>query len=198
MEVTDSVFGCTVSDTVVITENPQIIIDSVITIQTTSCGAADGIIQIFASGGTPPYNYSIDGGANFIAINNFSGLLAGGYSVVIEDFSGCQLAYGSANINDPSPITIDSTNINFINCSDNGSIEIYATGSGNPLSYSIDGGVTFSASNVFSNLGVGVYDVEVREGLCNIIGGNYVFTDPSITIDSLNVTDDACNSSAQG
>ena len=56
----------------------------------------------------------------------------------------------------------------------------------------------FPASNIFSNLGVGVYDVEVREGLCNIIGGNYVFTDPSITIDSLNVTDDACNSSAQG
>ena len=33
LEVTDSVFGCTVSDTVVITENPQIIIDSVITIK---------------------------------------------------------------------------------------------------------------------------------------------------------------------
>ena len=47
LEVTDSVFGCTVSDTVVITENPQIIIDSVVTIQTTSCGAADGIIRNF-------------------------------------------------------------------------------------------------------------------------------------------------------
>ena len=198
LEVTDSVFGCTVSDTVVITENPQIIIDSVITIQTTSCGAADGIIQIFASGGTPPYNYSIDGGVNFIAINNFNGLLAGGYSVVLEDAAGCQFAYGSANINDPSPITIDSTIVNFMTCSDNGSIEIFATGSGNPLSYSIDGGVTFSAINVFPNLGVGVYDVEVREGLCNIIGGNYVFTDPSIIIDSIHVTDDACNSSAQG
>ena len=156
------------------------------------------LFGIFASGGTPPYNYSVDGGSNFITANNFNGLLAGGYSVVLEDASGCQFAYGSANINDPSPITIDSTIVNFMTCSDNGSIEIYATGSGNPLSYSIDGGVTFSASNVFSNLGVGVYNIEVREGLCNIIGGNYVFTNPSIVIDSVNVLDVECNASAQG
>ena len=198
LEVSDTVFGCTVSDTVIITENPQILIDSIVTTQTTSCGAADGVIQIYASGGTPPYNYSIDGGANFIAINNFNGLLAGGYSVFIEDAAGCQFAYGFANINDPSPITIDSTVVNFMTCSDNGSIEIFATGSGNPLSYSINGGVTFSASNVFSNLGVGVYNIEVREGLCNIIGGNYVFTNPSIVIDSVNVLDVECNASAQG
>ena len=43
-----------------------------------------------------------------------AGLSAGGYSIFIEDAAGCQFAYGSANINDPSPINIDSTVINFI------------------------------------------------------------------------------------
>ena len=198
LEVNDTIVGCSFSDTVIITQSQNIILDSLVTSETSSCGALDGDIQIYVTGGTPPYNYSIDGGANFIPINSFTGLSAGSYDVVIEDTLGCQSSLGFANINDPSQINIDSLIINEMDCNENGSIEIFATGSGNPLSYSIDGGLTISNSNEFYNLGEGSYDLEVREGLCVEIVGNYVFTDPTIFIDSLNTIDVSCNGLAQG
>ena len=198
LEVNDTIVGCSFSDTVLITQSQEIILDSLVTSETSSCGAFDGDIQIYVTGGTPPYNYSIDGGANFVPINSFTGLSAGSYDVVIQDSLGCQSSLGFANINDPSQINIDSLIINEMDCNENGSIEIFATGSGNPLSYSIDGGLTISNSNEFYNLGEGSYDLEVREGLCVEIVGNYVFTDPTIFIDSLNTIDVSCNDLAQG
>ena len=77
-------------------------------------------------------------------------------------------------------------------------IEIIATGSGSPLSYSIDGGQTYSANNVFNNLGEGTYTIEVTEGLCVTSGGTYTFTNPKITIDSVVTTDVECNTGSTG
>lgn len=53
-------------------------------------GSADGSILITTSNGTPPYMYSIDGGANFEASGLFTGLSVGFYSIVVIDSDGCQ------------------------------------------------------------------------------------------------------------
>ena len=116
------------------------------------------------TGGTPPYNYSFDQGQNFIPVTNISGF-AGSYYVIVEDALGCQFDYGVVNLSDPSAIVINNELINNISCTANGSIEILATGSGTPLSYSIDGGQTYSTNNVFNNLGESTYTIEVTEGL---------------------------------
>ena len=79
--------GCTgplSSIDVVINDVP--VIDSEIAVDVSGCNITDGTITITASGGTPPYNYSIDGGATFTNTTGiFTGLDVNSYQVVVSD-----------------------------------------------------------------------------------------------------------------
>ncbi len=65
----------------------DLVIDSTPTINS-SCGLSNGQIQVNASGGTPPYSYTLDGGTP-IASNIFTGLAENSYVVGVIDFNGC-------------------------------------------------------------------------------------------------------------
>ncbi|MFT4525831.1 MAG: hypothetical protein ACI85F_001989, partial [Bacteroidia bacterium] len=49
---------------------------------------ADGSIEITPTSGVPPYQYSIDGGQNFVTTNLFPNLAVGPYNVIVQDASG--------------------------------------------------------------------------------------------------------------
>ena len=49
---------------------------------------ADGSIEITPTSGTPPYQYSIDGGQNFVSSSTFPNLPVGPYNVIVQDGSG--------------------------------------------------------------------------------------------------------------
>lgn len=56
-----------------------------------SVATANASIVITPTSGVGPYQYSIDGGQNFVANNEFYGLAVGNYNVVIQDVTGiCQ------------------------------------------------------------------------------------------------------------
>ena len=60
------------------------------TITNTNCGNNTGIIDLTASGGTPAYEYSIDGGTNYQLSNVFNNLPIGTYSnIQIKDANNC-------------------------------------------------------------------------------------------------------------
>ena len=95
-------------------------------------GDASGIIQVSGSGGSPSYQYSIDGGS-FSAADDFLGLLPGEYNITIQDIKGCEDNI-SAIVNDPPPISVDAgedvevtlggtTNLNAVSIPDNPSIQ---------------------------------------------------------------------------
>ena len=107
LQVSDTIFGCTAADTVVISENPQINVSIVNLSQPSSCGANDGSFEVNVTGGTPPYNYSFDQGQNFIPANNISGF-AGSYYVIVEDALGCQFDYGVVSLSDTSAVVINN------------------------------------------------------------------------------------------
>ena len=48
-----------------------------------------GSITITASGGTPPYQYSINGGTTYQGSNSFTGLAGGAYNVMVKDAATC-------------------------------------------------------------------------------------------------------------
>ena len=50
----------------------------------------DGQITCITSGGTSPYQYSIDCGATFQTSEIFSGLAASTYCVTVSDVNNCQ------------------------------------------------------------------------------------------------------------
>jgi gliding motility-associated-like protein len=54
-----------------------------------TCTGADGSFTLTASGGTPPYLYSIDGGATFTANGTFTNLIQGHYDfLIVKDANG--------------------------------------------------------------------------------------------------------------
>lgn len=62
---------------------PVIVIDSIITTGQTAAGENDGTATINASGGTPPYEYSLDN-VNYQSSNVFGGLAFGSYSAFVR------------------------------------------------------------------------------------------------------------------
>ncbi len=81
--------GCEITITLTIQEPPEIVIDDIIVVDETG-GMSDGSITVMASGGTPPFSYSIDG-ITYQSSNIFANLPAGNYAVYISDESGCSI-----------------------------------------------------------------------------------------------------------
>lgn len=100
-----------------------------------ACNAgSNGSITITPSGGTPGYDYSVNGGAYDVNAN-ISGLTAGNYNIVVRDNNLCTRSY-SATLNEPAAIVITPLTTN-PTCpeSTNGSIGITATGGTAPYGY---------------------------------------------------------------
>ena len=154
--------GCTVVSNECINEPTQL----TMTIASTpaTCGQNNADITITAANGTPGYQYSNDGGTNFQAGNNFTGLAVANYTLVVEDANGCQIDSLYTTVADDQP-QIDNIVSNDPLCfgSTDGDITITSSGGVGAHQYSIDNGVTFQASATFNGLGDGVYPAVVQD-----------------------------------
>ena len=147
-----------------------------------SCnGVLDGTISITAnSGGNPPLQYSIDGGATFQSSSNFSGLSGGVYPIVVQDNIGCQIT-SSVTLVEPAAITFTNTLTHpLCNGDNNGSIIINASGGNGSLQYSIDGGTNFQVANTFNNLSSGNYNLVIQDANNCQITGNATLNNPAL------------------
>ena len=54
-------------------------------------GDSTGSISATGIDGTPPYQYSIDGGSNYQNDGTFTGLVSGNYTITVMDANGCSL-----------------------------------------------------------------------------------------------------------
>ncbi|MCX6315720.1 MAG: gliding motility-associated C-terminal domain-containing protein [Bacteroidetes bacterium] len=122
----------------------------------------NGTITINATGGTPPYQYSINGGTSFQPFNTFTGLAGGNYNVVVRDANNCLSTPQTATLTLVNTMTISVAKTDG-NCSAGGTITVTAAGGGNPpYEYSINGGTTYQTSNAFTGLAAGTYNVIAR------------------------------------
>lgn len=160
--VTDD-FGCTSVDNVVVTE-PSSISSSATQTNLTCSGSNDGTIVFTASGGTPSYEYSIDGGITYFTSGTFTGLAAGSYDTWTRDANACSFNL-TVTITEPAQITFAS-NFTDVSCfgSNDGTIDFTGvTGGTGAYDYSIDAGATFQAGSSFSGLASGTYDLIVQD-----------------------------------
>ena len=93
--------GCgTITANGTINVNPLPVINSVSSTNVTICAGSDGTITINASG-TPPFQYSINGGLNFYSNGgSFTGLSNGTYGIAIKDGNGCITLGSNVSISD--------------------------------------------------------------------------------------------------
>jgi len=137
-------------------------------------GANTGKFTIDATGGTPPYKYSIDGGFRYGDNPTFQQLYSGSYTVLVRDQSN---GFGFTNIKLDEPASLPTIKYDVINPSgcmnSNGKIIMNVTGGTPPFEYSLGQGV-FQTNNEFINLLPGGYIVAIRDA-SNCIYYQYVF-----------------------
>ena len=162
--------SCMVTDMITVM-GPSNITASVTSTQDTECTLDNGTITITATGGTAPLMYSIDGGATFSTNPVFTNVMEGTYDIVVSDAGSCMVT-DMITVMGPSNVTASATSTQDTECIlDNGTITITATGGTPPYMYSIDGGITFDASPIFTDLSDGIYNIIVNDaGSCSYSG----------------------------
>ena len=150
--------GCVASQTATVTQGAAL--GLVANKSNTSTCVNDGSIQLIASGGTPPYTYSIDG-VNYQSSNTFTGLGANTYVASVKDFKNCA---GSVNVTiNLNPINVTAFATPASSCEGtNGTIQLFRTGGVGPYTYSLDGN-TYQSSNLFTGLIPGYYEGYVKD-----------------------------------
>ncbi|WP_372944672.1 T9SS type B sorting domain-containing protein [Muriicola sp.] len=140
-----------------------------VTTQDANCGGAnDGRITVNVTNG---YGYNLEfsnnNGTSYQGSNVFNGLAPGSYDVMIRYQQGsfvCTTPATVETVGTPSNITATATPDSAPTCLDEngGQITISGVSGGtSPYDYSIGAG--FSATTVFTNLGVGTYTPQIRD-----------------------------------
>lgn len=123
----------------------------------TTCGNANGKIQVTATGGTPPYTYAVN--SNPVqSFGTFTNLPAGPYTITVTDAlsSVATTAVTLTNtFNGPTALTAQALRPSGCEGRD-GSLTFSVTGGTPPYKYTVDR-VNFQTSNHFANLTAGSY-----------------------------------------
>lgn len=155
--------GCTVSSVATIGISPALAFTNPVITNVTCNGGNNGGITVNTTGGTGLPNYTINPGGITNATGIFTNLTAGAYTITGVDAVGCS-ATTVVNVTQPNPILITNISSTPPTCvpGGDGSITISAAGGVAPYSYSINGGI-FQGLNIFSNLNIATYTVQVKD-----------------------------------
>ncbi len=162
---------------------PQIL--NVLDFDPTFCDVPNGSITISANGGIAPLQYSIDAGQTWQVQNVFQLLGSGNYQIRVRNANGTCMISGqtvSLSASPDEPILADVFFANPTNCGmSDGLITVIVPNNGGQFEFSIDGGITFQASNSFPNLSEETYEVVVRrqDGTCSVNGGIFTLRSPN-------------------
>lgn len=131
--------------------------------QASGCAKADASVTLQASGGVPPYEYSMDG-VNYQSSNVFTNFYPGFYGLYARDANGCIKVFNSFTLGSFIPTYCSAVGYSYSlgTCANDGLIDAKGLGDNKPYTYSIDG-VNYQASGIFSNLKSGMYPVHLKD-----------------------------------
>ncbi|WP_430402526.1 gliding motility-associated C-terminal domain-containing protein [Fluviicola sp.] len=133
-----------------------------VTLTPSTCGNANGQIDMSLAGGTMPYSYSIDNGTTFTLTNVFTGLLADDYPLEAEDANGCSVDSIVTILNMASPV-ISGVYVTEPTCHSicDASAHVTGTGGTGALTFEING-VT-QPDSIFNGLCAGTYNAIISD-----------------------------------
>jgi hypothetical protein len=147
--------GCAVSGSFTIAATTTITASVVQTSTITCAGSQTANLVVTPAGGTAPYSFSINNGADQ-ASNTFNNLGAGTYTIGVIDANGCQTTL-TYIVSEPSPLSVNMIPT-MISCNgaNDGVLTAQVSGGTSPYTYAINGG-TAVVNPVFNNLPAGTY-----------------------------------------
>jgi gliding motility-associated-like protein len=199
--------GCSASNSSVYVTEPSAVLSVSNSAQTNVLcyGNSTGAVTVSAAGGTSPYEYKIGTGA-YASTATFSSLAAGSYTITAKDANGCTQTLSVTITQPTAAISVTAVASNNVSCNggNDGTITITATG-GTTKKYSIDNGVNFQSSNVFSGLAAGNYTVVVSDNnscsatLASGVSASVTLTQPNaISVTAVASTNISCNGGNDG
>ena len=198
--------NCVHTDSVEVLEPASSVsIDSLIVSQITCKDASNGSIVVLATGGTPSYTYSKDGGNTYQTAIGFIGLSPATYNIVVKDNKGCTASV-TQTITEPDSLLIDSVVYHDVSCNgyNNGYIQsIAVSGGAQPYMYSVNGWGPHPTLAYFNGYGPGTYTVEVFDDNNCVVAEIITITEPlilatTITSSDYNGYEIRCNGDSTG
>lgn len=188
---------CSANTTVTI-EEPVVLTSAITSTTNVDCkGSATGAAVLAVTGGSTPYNFSLDGN-NFNTSLDLTSLVAGAYTVTIRDTNNCESTV-SFNITEPDALNGAVTVTSHVSCNagTDGSISLLASGGTAPYEYSQDGN-TFGTESNFTSLVAGSYSFVIRDASGCTTTVSETIVEPELLILSLQPTNISCNGAADG
>ena len=188
--------GCTSTRTVIINQPLAPLAISNTQVNVNCFSMSTGSISTTVSGGTSPYTYLWNTGANTANISN---LAAGTYTLTVTDGNGCTQIINRTISQPAGRLDAQLSSSTNVNCfgGNNGSINLTVTGGVLPYTYLWSTGA--STQNV-SGLIAGTYSVTVSDANgCNSIVSSVSITQPSAALSASNTkTNVNCFGAATG
>lgn len=156
--------GCELGPIEITLDEPDVLSANLVIQQQIVCaGSPDGILETQVTGGTAPYQFSING-APAVTDSIFEDLNPGNYVVTVEDANGCVTQSNLVNLQGASQISNVASVVQQMSCfgANDGAIQTNASGGSGNFTYSLDGN-NFGPSSFFSNLAPGTYHVFVKD-----------------------------------
>lgn len=159
-------------------------------ITNTDCGLSTGMIDIAATGGVPPYIYSLDGGVVQESAK-FTGLGEGEYNIKVTDSKGC-VAEKMVLVGSKNGLSVSVTTTNSDCGNTNGSININASNGVEPYQYQLDSEAP-QASPAFV-VGPGIYSLTITDNNgCELVMSQQVMANTSYATDVEPIFAISCN-----
>jgi gliding motility-associated-like protein len=181
--VTDSE-SCTAESVEVVVEATIIPTLSTVLADVTCEGGSDGSIIVTATAGVSPFEYNIDGGT-FQSSNEFTGLSAGFYDIIVRDSKSCESLPVTVEIEEPTAVSGLGDLTQGLSCGVGNAMQeaiVTITGSDGtpPYTYSFDGGANYTSTNTYSTFTAGTVSALVKDANGCIIGSSIDVVIPSI------------------
>ncbi len=184
--------GCIHDTIVTVTQPPAIVIDSIFKTDLLCYGDNSGTTRVYASGGTPPYQYAFDG-TPYTSLIPVTGINAGNHTIHIQDANGC-VKDTILRFNQPPQLHFTVPGIAQPTCEGmkDGSITIAAFGGTPQYVFAMDSD-PFKTVNIYGGLGEGIYVFHVRDSNSCLYDTTITLTGyPHIALGTPEVTPPTC------
>ncbi|MBX7093075.1 MAG: PKD domain-containing protein [Flavobacteriales bacterium] len=191
LSVTDA-NSCIITGSVTITE-PTLLVATPSAVDVNCFGGSDGSVSVSATGGSPAYNltWTNSGGTVIGTTPNQSGLIAGTYTVSVNDDNGCN-STASVVVNEPPAYSLSLSSLD-VKCfgACNGNASATVTGGTTPYTYAWNDPLNQTTSGAFF-LCPGNYTVTVTDDHGCTLSASATISEPAELTNTITAVDAHC------
>lgn len=186
--------GCSISSSISIT-SPSALNWNSFQVTDISCnGAANGVINTLATGGTGALIYTLFPNNISNSTGSFTSLIQGTYTIQVTDANNCSIV-SICTISEPPSLTVNATSLTHPFCfnESNGIIQAIASGGNSNIVYTLSPTMITNSSGNFTGLQSGTYSILATDSKGCSASTSAVLLNPSeLVILALNTTPPSC------